>query len=397
MCQGHHLMRGHGLELVIAPDLTPASAARKPVAQAQHVAGNVAPGGAAGFELPSHVVAHLCFNDFARQPAGCLTEECFIPGCQPPGVVIGLAPYHHAIEMLQMCGQLPRIGDTAVDGDGQMRKLFLQLMHHLITQRRHFTVFFRAQALEPGVACVHDEHLAACIADSAHKIPHKTVALGLVYTNAVLDGDRHAHHIDHGLHTIGYQLRLGHQAGAKRPTLHTLAGATAVEVDLVVTPLLAKLCAMRQISRLAAAKLKGNRVFLGIEAKVPGYIAMNQGTGSDHFGIQQGMARQQAVEIAAMAICPVHHGRYRDTPRAPWAARRIRRGVQQRCWWIKSRHPPFSQKAKVPKPHRRVIWLQAPDKQTSQARHTAIHRLQLQQEVSHARFHNDQSIEKAPR
>jgi hypothetical protein len=34
---------------------------------------------------------------------------------------------------------------------------------------------------------------------------------------------------------------------------------------------------------------------------------MNQGAGGHHFRVQQRVAREQAMKIAAMAVSPVHH------------------------------------------------------------------------------------------
>lgn len=74
-------------------------------------------------ELAHHVVTHLR-STISRVSPFAASPKCFVPGCQPPGVVIGL-PYHHAIEMLQLCGYLPGIGYAAIDRDGQMGKPFL--------------------------------------------------------------------------------------------------------------------------------------------------------------------------------------------------------------------------------------------------------------------------------
>ncbi len=154
---------------------------------------------------------------------------------------------------------------------------------------------------------MHDEHLAARLADGAHKVAHKVVAFRFVDADAVLHGDRHLHRVHHGFHAVGHELRLGHQAGAKRAALHALGWATAVQVDLVITPLLAQFGAVRQVGRLAAAQLQRHRVLLCIELQVARHVAVNQRAGGHHFGVQQGVFTQQAVEIAAMPVRPVHH------------------------------------------------------------------------------------------
>ena len=85
----------------------------------------------------------------------------------------------------------------------------------------------------------------------------------------MFDGDRHRHHVHHGLDAIGHQPRLGHQAGAKSTPLHPLGRAAAVEVDRVIPPLLAQPCAMREVRRFTAPQLQRNRVFLRVETQVP--------------------------------------------------------------------------------------------------------------------------------
>lgn len=37
-------------------------------------------------------------------------------------------------------------------------------------------------------------------------------------------------------------------------------------------------------------------------------IAVEQGAGGDHFGVQQGVAREQTQEVATVAVGPIHHG-----------------------------------------------------------------------------------------
>jgi hypothetical protein len=106
----------------------------------------------------------------------------------------------------------------------------------------------------------------------------------------VFDRHRDRHHVDHGLHAVGHQRRLGHQAGAKRAALHPLAGAAAVQVDLVIAPLLAQPGGKGQFLGLAAAELQRHRVFLVVKAQMPAQVAMAQRAGGDHLGVQQRMA-----------------------------------------------------------------------------------------------------------
>ena len=218
--------------------------------------------------------------------------------------------------MLQMGMHGLGAHDATIDDEGQRREVGLQAVRQLVTQRRHFAVFFGAQTFQPGVACMHGENVAARLGHCADKVAHKIVAFGLVDTDAVLHGDGHAGHIHHGLHAIGHQLGFGHQAGTECAALHALTRATAVQVDFVVAPLFTQPGAMRQVGWLAAAELQCHGVLLCIETQVASHIAMQQSTGGHHLGVQQGVAGQQPVKIAAMAVGPVEHRRNRHSPPA---------------------------------------------------------------------------------
>ena len=163
---------------------------------------------------------------------------------------------------------------------------------------------------------MHDEMLATRLRHGAHKIAHKVVALATVQPNAVLHRHRHIHHVAHGLDAIGHQLRLCHQASTKRTALNPLGGAAAIQVDFLVTPLRTQLGGLGQIGGFAAAQLQRHRLLFGIEVEVPGHIAVDECAGGDHLGVEQRVARQQTVEVAAVPIGPVHHRGHRQRARA---------------------------------------------------------------------------------
>jgi hypothetical protein len=126
--------------------------------------------------------------------------------------------------------------------------------------------------------------------------------------DAVLDGDGQRDRVTHRPDTGGHRARLGHQAGAERAALHALARAAAIEVDLVVAPLLGEPGRARQVVRLAAAELQRDRMLLGIEVEVTRNVAVHQRAGGHHLGVEARVAREQAVEVPAVAVGPVHHG-----------------------------------------------------------------------------------------
>ncbi|MNV58807.1 hypothetical protein D3C71_1511990 [compost metagenome] len=73
---------------------------------------------------------------------------------------------------------------------------------------------------------------------------------------------------------------------------------------------------MGQVVRLAAAELQRDRVFFFMKAQVARHVAVDQRAGGHHLRVEQCVARHEAMENAAMAISPFHHGCNRQ-PAAP--------------------------------------------------------------------------------
>ena len=197
--------------------------------------------------------------------------------------------------------------DAAVDNELKLRKIALQAVGIVILEGRHFAVFLRAQAFQDGIARMHDKRLAAGIGHGADEIAHEVIRLAVIDADAVLHRDVDIDHVAHGFHAVGHQLRLGHQAGAKRAFLHALGRAAAVQVDFVIAPLLAQPGAGGQVCRVAAAQLQRHRVLFLIEAQMALHVAVHQRARRHHLGVEPGVARDFAVELAAMAVAPVHH------------------------------------------------------------------------------------------
>ena len=152
--------------------------------------------------------------------------------------------------------------------EGERRKVLLQRDDDVVAQRRQLAVLLRADAVQPGVAGMDDEHLAAALGDGADEVAHEGVALDAVDADPVLDGDRDRDRVAHRAHAVGDERRLGHQAGAERAALDALARAAAVEVDLGVAPALAEAGARREVGRVAAAELQRHRLLDRIEVEM---------------------------------------------------------------------------------------------------------------------------------
>ena len=189
-------------------------------------------------------------------------------------------------------------------------------VHDLVAQRRDLAVLLRGQTLQHGVARMHDEHVATGRGDRADEVAHETVVLDRVEADAVLDGDRNRHRVAHRLHAVGDQRGLRHQARAEAAGLHALGGTAAVEVDLVVAPTLAELRRVCELARIAAAELQCHRVLGGVEVEVARHVAVRERRRGHHFGVEPCATRDQAQEVPAVPVRPVHHRRDAEAPRA---------------------------------------------------------------------------------
>ena len=278
--------------------------------QAQHVTGQV---------LQCHTLRELGFDIGApcaqqvRARRGLATEQRSLHLVQHVGLVVRRAADHHAIAVLEVLMHLRGRGDAAVDRHRQFRSFALEPVGPVVAQRRDLAVLLRRQALQPGLARVHEEHVAAGGRHGIDEGEEEVVILLLVHAQTALHGDRDVDGIDHRRHALCHQRGLLHQAGTETPRLHAVGRAANVEIHLVVAPVLGDTRRVRQVCRLAAAQLHGDGVLHGIETQQPITVAMDHRLRMHHLGIQARIGRQQPVEHAAMRICPVHHRGNRKT------------------------------------------------------------------------------------
>ena len=115
--------------------------------------------------------------------------------------------------------------------------------------------------------------------------------------------------VDHRGAGSGDEVRLPHQAGAEGAGLHTVGGAADIQIDLAITEIERGPHRLRQQFRLRAAELQGDGLFLHRKPQQAVAVAMNHRRRRHHLGIEQRVAAEEAVEIAAMPVRPVHHRR----------------------------------------------------------------------------------------
>ncbi len=106
--------------------------------------------------------------------------------------------------------------DPAIDGDVQARTFGLEAIDQVVMQRRYFTVLTRAEALQPGLAGVHDDARASRGGHGIDK-PYQGVPFGLIVDgDAMLDGNRDIDSVAHGRNAARHEVRAMRQA-PKRP------------------------------------------------------------------------------------------------------------------------------------------------------------------------------------
>ena len=244
-----------------------------------------------------------------RRERGLFAKHERIDGDEPPGLLIGGAAHHDAVDIFEVRKPLFDAGNAAVENDGQARMRRLEPIDARVIERRNFAVLLRRQPFEPGLAGMHDERVGARRFDRAGKNFQRLFRILLVDADAAFDGDRHRNGGLHRRHAVAHQRRLRHQAGAEAAVLHAVGRTADIEIDLVKAEIGADARAGGERARLGAAELQRQRMLGRIVAQQPRPVAVQHRAGGEHLGIEQRPARQQAMEEPAMPVGPFHHRR----------------------------------------------------------------------------------------
>ena len=105
------------------------------------------------------------------------------------------------------------------------------------------------------------------------------------------------------------QRRLAHQAGAEGAALDTIGRAAAIQIDLAVTEIGADPRGFGKQLRIVAAELQRDGMLHRVEADQALPVAMDDRERRHHLGVEQRMARHQAMDRPAMPVGPIHHRR----------------------------------------------------------------------------------------
>ena len=154
-----------------------------------------------------------------------------------------------------------------------------------------------------------DERVGARIDHLLREREKRRLRVLIVDADPAFDRDREIDGVLHRAHAIGDERGPQHQTGAERAVLHPVGRTADVEIDLVIVEGRGDRRRAREIRRLRAAKLQRERALERIEAEEPLAIAVDHGARRQHLRIEPGAARHQPVQIAAVTIRPIHHGR----------------------------------------------------------------------------------------
>ena len=161
---------------------------------------------------------------------------------------------------------------------------------------------------------MHDQRVGARIDHRIRQRIERELRILVIDPDAAFHRDGNAHRALHRRDAGGDELRLRHQAGAEAAILDPVGRTADIEIDFVITEVFADPRRGREIGRIGPAKLQRHRMLARIEAEQPLPIAMNDGAGGDHLGIEQRPPRQQAVKHPAVPVGPIHHRRHGKAP-----------------------------------------------------------------------------------
>ena len=160
-----------------------------------------------------------------------------------------------------------QIGQPAVEDDLQLREIGLELLDHVIAQRRYIAVLLRRQPFEYGDARMHDKGIAPGSVYLTDEVAELGIAVVAIDADPMLDRHRQAAGLMHGIHTLGYQGRMGHQTGTDHVVLHPVARTAHVQIDLGKACVLGQRRTGRQLPRIATAQLQRQGLLRRIEAE----------------------------------------------------------------------------------------------------------------------------------
>ena len=139
-----------------------------------------------------------------------------------PRILIRGAPEHHAVDVRRARARTCRASvSPPLITIRERGELALQPMHARIVERRNLAILLRAQAVQPRLARVHDERVAAGRRDGRDEAAHELVGIVVVDAEPRLHRHGHRNGAAHRGDAVRDSARIEHQrrAEASRPEL----------------------------------------------------------------------------------------------------------------------------------------------------------------------------------
>ena len=152
--------------------------------------------------------------------------------------------------------------------------LLLEPVDGIVAQGWNLAVLSWAQARQPRLAGVHDEHAAAGSRNHSDEPSQVLITIMVVNADSALDGHRHRYCCLHRQITCSNPLRFRHEAGTETARLHPLGGAANIDVDFAVTGLFTETRAARHLLGIAAAELQGQWLLFRVVSQQVAAIAV---------------------------------------------------------------------------------------------------------------------------
>ena len=180
-----------------------------------------------------------------------------------------------------------------------------------IIKRGNVAVLLWAEAVQPRLAGVKIDHRHTGIGHGVDERIKAGFRVHIINPDPAFDRYRQVGGRTHRRHAVGNQHRFRHQAGTKTSRLHAVGRAADIQIDLGIAVIRSKARCRSKPCRVAATKLQRNAnprfyIFRCLRQQ-PVTIAMHNRIGCHHFGEQQCVGRDVAVEMPAMPVRPVHH------------------------------------------------------------------------------------------
>eukprot|EP00963_Diacronema_lutheri_P013361 scaffold2636_cov340-Pavlova_lutheri.AAC.23 len=264
-------------------------------------------------------------------------EKHLVRSMELPWILVGRPSNHDPAQLgsVQVLLGIFQRSDSSIDAEFQVREVLAQPVHHIVTKRGYAAVGLGSNAIEQGFTRVYGEVLDPAGRDRGNEFAQVLVRVQVVHANPALDRHGNVDGFDHASAYFRDVVWSPHQRRAEAAGTHTFAGTPAVEVDGVVSLLLAQHGRLGQRFRIRTAELHRDGMLFGVERQQL-VSSVERGAGHDHLGVQPGPLGQQAHHAAEGTRGDFHHRRDGYGTGVVLAFRHHRHWFR-RNWYLKAR------------------------------------------------------------